>query len=81
MTILVALLLPLLGGCVSAVTLRDPATGAVVRCGPYSALSYFGPTSAWDRDWMPKAEDRQARCVDEHVRQGYVKTSNAPDAR
>jgi hypothetical protein len=76
MTILVALLLSLLGGCVSAVTLRDPATGAVVKCGPYSALSYFGPTSAWDRDWMPKAEDRQARCVDAYFRQGYVKTSN-----
>jgi hypothetical protein len=61
---------------VSAVTLRDPGTGTVVSCGPYSALAYFGPTSAWDRGWALSAEDRQARCVDDYLRQGYVKTSS-----
>jgi len=63
----------LMGGCVSAIKLRNPATGAVAQCGPYSALWYLGPTG-WDpRDSSVKPDDRDARCVAEYEKLGYVR--------
>lgn len=66
------LLLPLLGGCVSAVTLRHPETGAEVKCGPYAAWDYVGPKPAWGPRWEPETRDRQARCVEEWQKRGYA---------
>ncbi len=63
----------LVTGCVSAIKLRNPATGAVAQCGPYSALWYLGPTG-WDpRDWSVKPDERDARCVAEYEKRGYVR--------
>ena len=73
--LLTTLLVLFATGCVSAVTLRDPTTGATVKCGPYAAFSYIGPTSPWNRDWSVKTDERQARCIDNSEKQGYVRVA------
>lgn len=72
--VLAASLLPLLAGCVSAVTLRNPETGATARCGPYPALRYLGPTG-WNRDWSVKTDERVDRCIKAYEARGYVQLS------
>jgi hypothetical protein len=67
------LLVPILGGCVSAVTLRNPETGAEVTCGPYAAWEFVGPSSAWGPKWEPGTRDRQTRCIEEYETRGYVR--------
>jgi hypothetical protein len=52
-------------GCTFPVTLRHPETGAAVRCGPY----YYTRTPAV----ATAAGAKEARCVEEYERQGYVR--------
>jgi hypothetical protein len=66
-------ILLLAGGCVSAVTLRKPDTGAVAKCGPYAAFLFVGPKSRWDPDWDQAAHERESRCVEQYEKQGYVR--------
>ena len=73
--LLTTLLVLFTTGCVSTVTLRDPKTEAIVKCGPYAAFSYMGPTSPWNPDWSAKTDERQARCIDNYEKQGYVRVS------
>jgi len=57
------LLLLLVTGCTSAVTLRHPITGVTVKCGPY-AFDSLGRSAA-------VAMERERQCVSDYQRQGY----------
>jgi hypothetical protein len=62
-------------GCTSAVELRDPQTGSVVKCGPYAAWEYIGPESPFDPGWDPAVRSRERRCVEDYTQRGYVRVS------
>lgn len=53
-----ALVILVLPGCTSAVTLRHPQTGATVKCGPFAFI-------------QSTAAEREARCIQDYQRQGY----------
>lgn len=57
-------LLAALAAC-STVEMRHPATGQVVKCGPYSK----GANSAGDAM-------REAQCINDFKEQGYVRVAN-----
>lgn len=57
------LLLLLVTGCTSAVTLRHPITGVTVKCGPY-AFDNLGRSAA-------VAMERERQCISDYQRQGY----------
>jgi hypothetical protein len=60
-------------GCTTAVELRDPRTGVVVKCGPYAAWEYVGPASPFDPEWDPAVRSRERRCVEDYTKRGYVR--------
>jgi hypothetical protein len=62
-------------GCTSAVELRHPETGAVVKCGPYAAWEYIGPQSPFDPAWDPGVRAREASCVEDYTKRGYLRRS------
>lgn len=59
----IAVLLVLVTGCTSAVTLRHPATGAIAKCGPYTMALGIGSVYT--------AMERERQCVSDYQRQGY----------
>lgn len=60
-TFVVALLVAVTA-CTSAVTLRNPQTGATVKCGPYCCV--YGARH-------DTAVAREDRCISDYQRQGY----------
>jgi hypothetical protein len=53
------LILGLLAGCTSPITMRNPVTGQVAECGPYT------------NTWTTPA--REGRCISDFQRQGFVR--------
>lgn len=51
-----------LAGCTSAVTMRNPSTGAVAQCGPYA--------NTWETHY------RESQCINDYKQQGYVRAGN-----
>ncbi len=59
--LLVGILVVMLCGCTSAVTLRHPQTGQSAKCGPYYSLGgYYNAATL-----------RERTCVQDFQRQGY----------
>lgn len=56
-----------LSGCTSAITMRNPATGQVAKCGPYAMPN--GIVAA-------ASTFREQACVSDFQRQGYVRMSD-----
>jgi hypothetical protein len=48
--------------CTEAVKLRNPQTGEIARCGPYTQKSMTDETAL-----------REARCLDDYEKQGYMR--------
>lgn len=61
-----AIALGVLCGCTSAITMRNPTTGATAKCGPYLLTTAQRYASTI----------RESLCVEDFQRQGYVRTSN-----
>ena len=59
-------LLLVLTACTSAIELRHPDTGQTATCGPYNTVGFAGIANA----------QREAKCIDDYQRQGYVRVSN-----
>ncbi len=54
----------LLGGCIdSTVYLKNPQTGAVVKCGSLHGTSWF----------ENNVEDRETQCINDYKEQGYLR--------
>lgn len=62
-TICLAALLALCA-CTSPIVMRNPATGAAAKCGPYYPQN------------SPAAAYRETRCIEDFQRQGYVRTGD-----
>lgn len=62
-TLIVTLCLAL-GGCTAGIQLRNPSTGALASCGPYMLEGFGQPSSV---------AQREARCLDDYQRQGFVR--------
>lgn len=56
-----------LAACTSAVHLKNPATGQTAQCGPYMLEGLGQPASV---------ASREARCLDDFERQGYVRAAD-----
>jgi hypothetical protein len=63
-TFTLLLLCGLVGGCTSGIKLRNPQTGQVAECGPYQIEGLGQPASV---------AQREARCLDDYQRQGFVR--------
>lgn len=50
--------------CTDSVKLRNPTTGATAECGPYMNEGMGQPASV---------AQREARCLDDYQRQGFVR--------
>jgi uncharacterized protein YceK len=53
-----------LSGCTDVVKLRNPTTGETAQCGPYQLEGLGQPASV---------AQREARCLDDYQRQGFVR--------
>lgn len=63
------ILLLVLGACSTrAVTMRHPATGATVRCGPFPTMQNYGSAQA--------AAMQEAQCIQDFKEQGYVRVGD-----
>jgi uncharacterized protein YceK len=57
----------LVAACTSAIKLQNPTTGATAQCGPYQLEGLGQPGSV---------AQREARCLDDVQRQGFVRVSD-----
>lgn len=64
MRLMIVVGLVLLSGCTtSAVTMQNPQTAEVVRCGPYSNLGIAGLATP----------QREAQCIQDYKERGFVR--------
>ncbi len=56
----------ILAGCTHTTYLKHPSNGATVQCGPYRSSGLSADAGAY----------REAKCIDDFQRMGYVRQSD-----